>query len=68
MGESRSSVILGDMGHCGGVAGTVILRLMGEGSGGTVILGVSYPEGMLSTFQWKCYVLYSGSYRPLIVV
>ena len=52
MGDLRGSVILGDMGHCGRVAGTVILRLMGgKGVGGTVILGVSYPEGMLSTFQ-----------------
>ena len=33
-GEWRGSVILGVMGHCGGVGGTVILRLMGEGSGG----------------------------------
>ena len=32
----------------------------GWGSGGTLILGVSYQEGMLSKFRWKCYVLYWG--------
>ena len=49
-GEWRGSVILGVMGHCGEWGNTVILRLRGKGVGGTVIPGVSYPEGMLSTF------------------
>ena len=44
MGESRGSVILGDMGHSGGVAGTVILRLMGEGSGGHCNSGSKLPR------------------------